>query len=263
MTGRERIGILTIVRNLSGGVALFRKRLMALQWNPERVMVAVVENDSEDDTLGHLLDWSREDSRLLVATYNDRSPKGEEDIEGETRYRTRARAKNYGLAMLRTLEPDYILAIEADLLFGPDLLTALVERIEKLREPSVLAPLVVRSGDDETRAIEKKGFPIIDEKGDVVAYDTWGFRAPGQGPHQPWPPQGRDGFVSMDSVGSCILFPAQPVLSFQPEDEIVGLCREARAKGMGVWYTSEVMVVHPWPPVPSVAALAPPEPEAK
>lgn len=83
-------------------------------------------------------------------------------------------------------------------------------------------------------------------------YDTWGTRAQGrrfqqERPFHPVLEGWESGLVPVDSACGAIAMPGQLAMKvrFQPEDCYVGLCRDIRSKGVGVWLDPTIEVIHP------------------
>lgn len=81
-------------------------------------------------------------------------------------------------------------------------------------------------------------------------YDSWGYRLDGQhfAYFPPYHPSlNGSPLVRLDTAGSCLVMLGKVARScrFQPEDCIVGLCRDAAQRGYSVWLDQRVAVTHP------------------
>lgn len=125
-------------------------------------------------------------------------------------------------------ELDALVYVESDLIWKPSVIYDLIQSLEIV---PAIAPMC---------------FWLFNGQ----FYDTWGHRKYGErfkaAPpyHHAIPPQG---LTPIDSAGSCIVM-RREVFSqcrFQPEDGIVGLCRDIKAKGFQLWLDTSLAVTHP------------------
>jgi len=125
------------------------------------------------------------------------------------------------------LDTDAVVWVESDLTWQPEMLIALIDRLQYL-------PCVA---------------PMIMEKSTGGFYDTWAFRCNGQHftKHYPYHTDLHDDLLQMDSVGSCVamLGDIAKRVRFPEEDVFVGLCRQINALGESVWLDPALTVWHP------------------
>lgn len=125
---------------------------------------------------------------------------------------------------------DVVLFLESDLIWHPNTVVGLVDRV--IQGLPAVAPLVL-------------------ERGSHKWYDTWGFRRDGQQfrkepPYADrWPAAGS--LLRLDSAGSCIAINGHVARRLHwPEDNVViGLSRQIYGMAGPVWLDSELKVEHP------------------
>jgi hypothetical protein len=216
------VAICSLVRDGMAYLPSYRRQLESLSvegghgWR-----LYVIEGDSRDASYAFLQRWAEEDSRVRVGQQHVGDGVGVE--ERAARW---ARAGNACLDLVPAGGAHtHVLWLESDLCFPADLLVRLLaHRVD------VVAPIIWIGG---------------------LFYDTWGFR-------------GMDGvkwqaetrfrtmqLVEMNSVGSCVLFDRKVLdagILFRPAFEdglLVGMCNDARARGMKVWADTGTAILHP------------------
>lgn len=222
------VAVCSLFRNSAATLAYYRAALAAQARPGLELVFSFIEGDSSDGTWAELQRWAREDPRVILSKL-DVEPLRDFD----ERIRQWARLGNACVEQLAGRQVDFVLWCESDLALPPDLVAQLVKATE---EPgvSIVAPAIFLGG---------------------MFYDTWGFRdlagkrfenaAPF---HPAFPPHG---LMELASVGSCVLFPRalfDAGVRFRGEHEnglLVGVCNDARARGLRVWMDARVCVVHP------------------
>jgi hypothetical protein len=222
------VAVCSLFRNSAATLAYYRAALSAQARPGLELVFSFIEGDSSDDTWDELQRWAREDSRVVLSKI-DVEPLADFD----ERIRQWARLGNACVEQLAGRAYDHVLWCESDLSLPLDLVPQLVSAAQA-PGVDVVAPAIFLGG---------------------MFYDTWGFRdltgtrfenaAPF---HRAFPPHG---LMELASVGSCVLFPRKLFdarVRFRGEHEnglLVGVCNDARARGMRVWMDSRVCVVHP------------------
>lgn len=163
---------------------------------------------------------------------------------GEPKYAPHARARNALIDTLLKPEYTHVLWLDLDIVNAP---ADLIERLARVSEDAIVAPLVYVERHDETA-------PPSDENGGWF-YDIGGFVYRGEWTHK-WQPQWLNGsdVVELDSVGCCYLVPADvyrngarySAWSRRVEHERFN--REARAMGYRVLVDTTTRVEHAYLP---------------
>lgn len=199
--------------------------------------VVIVEGDSTDATRLRLQAAAAKDPRLDIIHHDTGSRVRGSVVRSD---RLAAMSTCMNLALDRALEhgPDRVLYLTADLRWPADL-------VGLLGEPGapIVAPLVLR--EDGRRF-----------------WDVWGFRkgrsllrrGPGNAlgcfrPHAPYHTCVRfDRPFEVDSAGSVMLLDPTVLRAgarFTAEEDVVGFCREARARGFAITVQPKAVCIHP------------------
>jgi hypothetical protein len=222
-----------------GELLRYQHQIAALDWPHDALRVCCVEGDSTDLTWDNLVHWHKTDRRVRCAKIDLHEPYLG-SIDNPRRLRNCSVLASYCRAMaLRDDWADWVLWIESDLLWEPDLLKRLTAHDVDIVAPWVL---VARDGNGVT------DIPTLRQKQCVAFYDSWGFRwTPeryfGGAPVRPI------GLTQVWSAGSCLLAKADVARqSNQVNDKaIVGWCEQAHAAGYAVCVDPQTEVWHPWP----------------
>lgn len=199
----------------------------ALAARGHTLRMIVVEGDSTDDTWA-LLRAEVQDAGLtadLVQHHHGGPPFG--SVEHPERWRQLAAVYNTALDRL-TEADDWVLHVEADLLWQPWLIEGLLSR---LRDVDAVAPLVM---------LRPHWF-----------YDTFGFRTLDDRRFWPHPPYHPDGLstrlTEIGAAGSCVAVRGEYARAarWSPEDVSVGWWRDMRAAGACLWLDPMTQVEHP------------------
>jgi GT2 family glycosyltransferase len=205
--------------------------------------VYAVEGDSTDGTYAALHDWAWTE-RVLKLDFGH--PVKGSVTDPDRLLQVSIIASVARAAALADGWADWILWVESDLIWGPDLVERLYGRLAGAGD--MIAPWIAIQGhgNGTTDLAELEAWP----KDDVIFYDIWAFRKlpdgrEHYGPFSPPP----DGEVEVYSAGSCLLASADLVRvtnGIGPE-AIVSWCKQGRAQGYTVWCDGRTRVWH-WCP---------------
>jgi hypothetical protein len=206
----------------------YHRLYKALAERGDELTLVLVENDSIDDTYWHLNEFAACGGTMgaLLIQAKDGCPHyPSKDIPD--RWRHLAWVANHTLD--HAGDCDVFLYIESDLLWSTQ--TAL-----KLIDHTLSADAVC----------------AMNMHADQRYYDIWGSRAQGLR-FKRWPPyhpileDWESGLVPIDSACGAIAMKGEVArqVRFQPEDCFVGLCRDIRSKGFGLWLDPSLEVLHP------------------
>lgn len=185
------------------------------------------EGDSTDDTLYPLkLCRSTAHFKCIIVDCTHNGPTFE-SIEHPQRFRQLAYVGNKILAAIPD-DADVVLWVESDLVWKPETLIALIDRLQTV-------PCVA---------------PMIMEKSSGGFYDVWAGRIHGQRFTKSYPyfiGYKPNELVQVDSMGSCMAIRADLArqLTWPEEDVFVGLCRNVYALGHSVFLDTGLTVWHP------------------
>lgn len=183
-----------------------------------------VVGDSTDQTEAILRFYAAQDERIQVFRHDT----GIEANNPQQRIWRGNETFNFALSQVQS-DDDWIVWCESDLASPDDL----AERLLAIPHPVV------------------GGWPVLNlPHGETVFYDTWGYRAQGtkfdnRAPYHPvYQP---DQPFEVDTVGSCLKFPAQPIRDGvrSPELGVVDLCHQLRARGLSVWVDPTLIIRQP------------------
>jgi hypothetical protein len=203
----------------------------------DKLRVICSEGDSTDDTRGRLAYFAnvlRDTVSVEIVDGGTGSLKEYGHVVSPSRFQQFAYASNAALAAVRP-DDDVVIVVESDLIWSPAALHELAVAVHHSTHDFLVAPI-----------------PLAKVRGGRWRlYDTWAFRAPGQkafslSAYGPWPWDGGQSAV-MDSVGSCLVMPADFARTFRMTDDeaVVGFCRQVRAAGCSVIADGAFTVEHP------------------
>ena len=233
---RPRVCIGSLFRDSDsrGELDRYIQQIEALDYPKDLLRIVCLEGDSIDSTRQKLQDWNPTFPKELLRL----------DVSSSADYRTitEQRLRNLSNCANEVLDhfgdEDYLFWVTSDLTFPPDIINILLSVDKQV----VSCPVLIA--------------------GSNRFYDVWGFR---QGQQQvnrvggvygpgcfhwdfPWHPV-VDIYrpFRVDTVGSIFLAKAEVVNSgarFTAEEDIVGFCKEAGARGYEVWMTTKTRVYH-------------------
>lgn len=219
-----RIAVCALFRNSVAYVDYFRATMSAQARHDIALSFAFVEGDSTDETYERLQAWARDDERVHLSKV---------DVEPVTDFDDRVTkwAALGNVAVEQALQTDctHVLWCESDLVLPNDVLEQLL-----LEPQDIVAPVIFLGS---------------------MFYDTWGFRGL-DGTRftnvAPFHPEFQHhALVPLSSVGSCVLFRReifdQGVRFRGSYDDglLVGVCRDAAARGFRTFMDSRVAILHP------------------
>jgi hypothetical protein len=207
----------------------FYKLGLALIERGDRPVCVFVENDSRDDTWAELYEFGgcgHIESILMRAS--DGCPHWP-SVDHPDRWRHLAWVANHTIDNLPA-DTDVFLYVESDLLWSTGTMLALIDQAVE-HQAAVAACNRFANGR---------------------WYETWGSRIRGMRfkpapPHHPALEAWEGGLIPVDSVCGAIAMPGEIArqVRFQPEDCFVGLCRDIRQKGYGMFLDPALEVIHP------------------
>lgn len=163
MSGK-RIAVLTLWRDSSEviGQALAQYEWMENELIPKgyRFIYAFLENDSQDMTGGILLRWMDDRKGFLMSEKTGSRKWG--SVQSTERTKWLARYRNVCLSSLDFWAFDYLLVVDSDVHYRPDLIETMVMEMENDPELGMITPNTVQ---DVTDAIGDTGLPSY--------YDSW------------------------------------------------------------------------------------------
>lgn len=182
--------------------------------------------DSRDGTTEKLFEYGNRRANILLV---DCSHGGKEygSIVHAQRFRQLAYVANRIWEKLPH-QVDVALWLESDLIWETEVLIKLIDH-------TALYPVIA---------------PLVFHKDPITKfYDTFAFRKYGVNftNEPPYHKKLHGGINEMDSVGSCVAFSGHfaKELTIPVEDVIVGMCRQARALGHGIYCDADLKVYHP------------------
>lgn len=220
------VAICSLVRDGMAYLPSYRRQLESLTLDAgDTWRLHILEGDSRDDSRAFLEAWAREDARVHV---------GREDVGDAVEAEDRAARWAHVCNACVDLIPaggahTHMLWLEADLCFPPELLGRLLAH-----GVDVVAPVIWLGG---------------------LFYDTWGFRGRDGVRWTNEPPYHADyrpmRLIELNSVGSCVLFDRAVLdagIRFRPtygDGLLVGMCNDARARGLRVFADTATAILHP------------------
>ena len=163
MTGK-RIAVLTLWRDNSDNIghALAQYEWMEDELIPRgyRFIYAFLENDSKDMTAGILLRWMEDRKGFLTSEKTGSRKWG--SVQSTERTKWLARYRNICLSSLDFWAFDYLLVVDSDVHYRPDLVETMVMEMENDPGLGMITPKTVQ---DVTDAIGDTGLPSY--------YDSW------------------------------------------------------------------------------------------
>lgn len=128
-------------------------------------------------------------------------------------------------------DADVVVFCEADLVWKPAMM---VELIDNLKTVPAISPMIM---------LKRHGWP------DDAFYDNWAFRRNGQ--HIGLTPPYFDGWdrqqpIQVEAGGSCLAMRGDlaRLVTWPPEDVIVGICRQLYEQGASIWLHPGLEVTH-------------------
>ena len=217
-------------RNSAGRtIEVYFRRVQALQKilsSDTTLRLALVEGDSVDHTAEH----------LAIAAINIQIPfqlirrNHGGPVYGSTEQPERMRALSYvgnGFFEAVQISDDYVVYVESDLIWEPDVILRLIQQISP-GVIDVVSPLVF-AGE--------------------AFYDIWAFRKNGVRfePFTPYHSElNLDGLTEVDSTGSCMVMHTAVARETRMTDNaFVSFGEQARAKGYKIWVDSKERIYHP------------------
>lgn len=197
-----KIAIYSLFRDNAGPyIDQYFHRLVDQRFPKERLRLYLVEGDSIDNTYQHLLEnanWAiKRNLRTQVYTIKTGSPRYGSVVD-QNRFDTLNQTANVALdAISEDKWATHILLLESDLLFSEDLVEKLSQFLLRDQPSSIYENYYHNAVAPSVYAGEN-------------FYDVWGFI------HQDGTPVGpeykpQNITYQMQSVGSCVLYPAYPV----------------------------------------------------
>jgi glycosyltransferase involved in cell wall biosynthesis len=233
-TAKPMVVIHSLFRDRQKYLSQYQQQIESLDWPRSKLKIVCTEGDSLDGTGKWLDGWAGENSQVHVVHQSLGYPKFGSVID-PVRIEMLSRATNFGLDYIAgsSFKADYVMFLESDLIFEPDLIMRLVAHGKHVVAPMIWVNL--GSGD--------------------IFYDTWAFRDMA-GNHfgwndRKWYEHSRPmELYQVTSVGSCVLANAQLIYDGVrlPEDgAIAGFCDEVRKRRKTIWVDPTTHVRHPWP----------------
>jgi hypothetical protein len=220
------------------------RQCAALDWPHEALRFYVAEGDSVDNTWAGLNAWAERDARVRLGKHDLHFTRFKGSVADTDRLRCCSFMASYARAMALTDGwADWLLWVESDLIWEPDLLARLMATGKDYVAPWVMVNLAGNGADDP--AVLRRG-----EASQLWFYDTWGFRHTDGRHFTPLEPRPKVPF-RINSAGSCLLVRAEVARRSNEVNDlaIVGWCDQARAAGYEVWADPATEVWHPWPRV--------------
>lgn len=202
----------------------------ALRFEGHRLRLILCEGDSQDDTWdalqGHVAGCGIE--AFIIRHHHGNTVYG--SVEEPERFAQLSRIWNEMLEKVHA-QDDRVIIVESDLIWDVDTMMQLVW--DSLTLGGLVAPMVFEAGTD-------------------YFHDCWAYRRHGER-FTNEPPYHRDltriprGLIQMDSVGSCLVMPAEVARTCRTteEDELVGFCGQTRASGYSIYCDAGLRVEHP------------------
>jgi hypothetical protein len=163
MTGK-RIAVLTLWRDSSDCIS---ESLAQFEWMENelipkgyRFVYSFLENDSKDMTGAMLMRWLDDRKGFLITEKTGSRKWG--SVQSTERTKWLARYRNVCLSTLDFWDFDYLLVVDTDVQYRPDLIERMVEEMENEPGMGMITPNTVQ---DVTDAIENTGLPSY--------YDSW------------------------------------------------------------------------------------------
>ena len=203
----------------------------------DTLRVICSEGDSTDTTrerLTYFANVLRDTVSIEIVNGGTGSLKEYGHVVSPSRFQQFAYASNAALEAVRP-DDDVVIVVESDLIWSPATLHELAVAVQHSSHDFLVAPIPLAK-------VRGGGWRL---------YDTWAFRLPGQKAFRlpsrgPWPWDGERSVV-MDSVGSCLVMPADFARTFRMSDDeaVVGFCRQVREAGCSVIADGAFTVEHP------------------
>jgi len=187
------------------------------------------EGDSTDDTRDWLEKWAQ---RFDGAKVVDCTHGGQVDYQGVINEQRFKELGYVGRCMWAHIpqDADAVVYVESDLIWQPETILKLIDR---LQDYPAIAPMVY---------LRRQGWAKD------AFYDTWAARINGK--HFEHYPPYCEGFdadkpFQVDSMGSCMAIRGELARKLVWDEQVfVGICRQLKEQGYGVWIDPTVAVYH-------------------
>lgn len=224
MSAHYNVTIVTPWRQHADDVLRYEQRIASMDYPPEQLRMAFLENDSTDSTYGLLKSWAGLDRRITLEKRDTHGTLYGSIINAD-RFRIMGTVFNWALELVDFVWSDYVLFLPCDIRFGPDLLARLLAH-----RANICSPFVYQWG---------------------VFYDIWAFSRNG---HDFMPfAEGMttqlfgDELIEMETIGGVTLIDCDVLragVRYSTINVDRGLCEAARAKGFSVWADPTLHVYH-------------------
>ncbi len=240
VTGIHKVAVCSLFRDSGSTVETYFRRAQKITYPHGALTFICVEGDSKDNTW-KLLQKEKSLRKDIVLKKFDTNKPALWGFINPVRMKALSDSANYAVrAAIRETDADYILWLESDLEYPPDI----IERLMK-RDKEIMAAMIF-------------------EKGTKKFYDVWAFRAGSdqelKGPEGavgcfqrdfPYHPEFTPEHIfKVDSAGSVLLIKAEVIRKgahFTDDEAIVGFCKTAAAIGYEVWVDPGTTIWHPTP----------------
>ena len=233
------------IRN--GSLFRYMHQVDRLDWPKDLLRVYAVEGDSEDVTLVALNYWARHAPQVVRVVTYDLGHRPKASVEDEDRMVEASMVAGYCRHLaLDDHWADYIMWIESDLIWGPNLLRAMIRNVQD-QPDAYWAPWIPIEARGTAEFDYAKLQALSAEK--VANYDIWAYRTLPEG-ERIRPDMARFSECrELYSAGSCLTGRRSVVaLSNSPGPRaIVGWCEQAREAGSRVMCDPTINVWHPAP----------------
>lgn len=231
-----RVVMASIFRNSTGYLGRYFEQVgalaAALAENGHELVLRLAEGDSTDETPSALGHEGVKSGVPFDVIHVNHGGAAFGSVDHPTRWRNISQVCNTLLERIAQDEFDALIYVESDLIWAPETMLALLERVAG-REPEgvdVACPMCFLQGGEQF-------------------YDIWGFRKDGVKftPRAPYHAE-LDGLTEIDSAGSCLVMTAAVACLTRflpPEEGIVGWGSDMRRHGFRLWCDPALMVYHP------------------
>jgi hypothetical protein len=234
------IAILSAFRNATGYIARYCEQMDRLQkqlYAKDHMLTLVLgHGDSSDGTEAMIFE---ECSNRFCAHLMDVSHGGPSfgSIEDRQRFKQCAYVGNALLAAIPA-QADIIAYVESDLLWQAPILMQL---LADLKHFPVIAPMVMHTRNP---GLYRGNGPFFY---DCFAFRRRGVRFANEPPYHADLIWAGDDLLELDSAGSMLVMWAELARQarFSDDEAIVGLCRQIRELGAGIWLDRKAIVYHP------------------
>lgn len=224
MSAPYNVTIVTPWRQHADDVLRYEQRITTLDYPPDRLRLAFLENDSRDETWDLLQSWAKLDRRITLDKRDTGGPLYP-SIVNARRFEIMGTVFNWALELVDYEWTDYVLFLPCDIHFGPDLLARLLAH-----HAPVVSPFVYQNG---------------------FFYDIWAFSRNGHNflPFAEGSTEALFGadLIEMETMGGVTLIDADVLragVRYSTEDVDRGFMTAARAAGFTVWADPSLHVYH-------------------